>query len=243
MKAPIVIHPSDNYDDRPFGVPIDTIIIHYTGMMSEEDALDRLCDRSEAARNRGRVSAHYMICEDGRIFSLVDERDRAWHAGVSFWRGRKNLNDTSIGIELANPGHEFGYQIFPRAQMESLLELCQSICKRHPIKPDFVLGHSDVAPNRKRDPGEKFNWRYLARGGVGLWPEAEPEDYPRAQLYLSSPAVLKGALVKWGYDPDVELEDLCRAFNRHFGKSDTAELSWEVGATLSVLNRKFLKNP
>ncbi|MBU6235081.1 MAG: N-acetylmuramoyl-L-alanine amidase [Alphaproteobacteria bacterium] len=237
-----MINPSMNCDDRPYGTVIDSIIIHYTGMLTAEDALQRLCDDSDAARYRGRVSAHYMIDETGKIYALVDERDRAWHAGVSYWRGKKNLNDNSIGIELVNPGHEFGYQMFPRAQMDALIELCQSICKRHPIKQDWILGHSDIAPNRKSDPGEKFNWRLMARNGIGLWPEAEPDDYPRAQMYLSSDSVLKGALVKWGYDPECELQDMCRAFNRHFGKTDSTILTWEVGATLSILNRKFLKS-
>lgn len=241
MKAPILLNPSENYDDRPFGTVIDTIIIHYTGMPTMEDALERLCDGSDHAIARGRVSAHYLIDEDGKIYALVDERDRAWHAGKSFWRGRKNLNNNSIGIELVNPGHDEDYHAFPRAQMDALLELCQSICKRHPIKPDFVLGHSDVAPDRKSDPGEKFNWRFLARGGVGLWPDAEADDYPRAQMYLASQAVLHGALMKWGYDPDADFENMCRAFNRHFGRVDSPVLTWEVAATLSVLNRKFLK--
>lgn len=241
MKSPIILNPSDNYDDRPFKTVIDTIIIHYTGMATAEEALERLCDNSDAAQARGRVSAHYMIDEEGKIYALVDERDRAWHAGVSFWRGRKNINDFSIGIELVNPGHEFEYRPFPRVQMDALLSLCKNICKRHPINPAFILGHSDIAPGRKSDPGEKFNWRFLARAGIGLWPEAEAEDYPRAQMYLSSQTTLKGALVRWGYNPDADLQDVCRAFNHHFGKSDSDTLTWEVAAMLSYLNRTYLK--
>ena len=239
MKFPIVLNPSDNYEDRPFGVVIDTIILHYTGMPTAQEALDRLCDASMDARQHGRVSAHYMIEEDGKILALVDERDRAWHAGVSYWRGRDNLNDCSIGVELVNPGHEFGYRPFPRVQLDALLELCQSIMKRHPIRSEFVLGHSDIAPMRKRDPGEKFNWRFLARGGVGLWPEPESEDYPRGQMYLSSQTMLRAALVRYGYDPNIEVEDMCRAFNRHFAKSDSPTLTWEAAAMLAWINRKI----
>lgn len=241
MKSPVILNPSENYDDRPFKTEIDTIIIHYTGMSTAEEALERLCDYSDQAIARGRVSAHYMIDEDGKTYALVDERDRAWHAGKAFWRGRTNLNDISIGIELVNPGHEIQYRAFPRAQMDALVSLCKNICKRHPVKPEYILGHSDIAPGRKVDPGEKFGWRFLARQGIGLWPEAESEDYPRAQMYLSSQSTLKGALVRWGYNPDADLSDLCRAFNHHFGSSDSETLTWEVAATLSCLNRKYLK--
>ena len=237
MKNPVTLNLSENYDDRPFEAVIDTIVLHYTGMRSTEEALARLCDDSREARERGRVSAHYLIDEDGKIFVLVDERDRAWHAGKSYWRGRTNLNDTSIGIELSNPGHEFGYHAFPRAQLDSLIEVCQTVFKRHPIKKHLVLGHSDVAPGRKMDPGEKFNWRLLARNGVGLWPVPISEDYERGQLYLSSPTILRGALIKYGYDPDIDLDVMCSAFNRHYAKTDSPVITWEVAAMLSCLGR------
>jgi N-acetylmuramoyl-L-alanine amidase len=241
MKFPIIIQESPNCDDRPFNTKIDTIILHYTGMASAQEALDRLSDTSPEAKQRGRVSAHYMIDEDGKIFAMVDERDRAWHAGESYFRGRTNLNDCSIGIELVNPGHALGYKPFPRMQLDALVELCTSICKRHPIEKDFVLGHSDVAPGRKTDPGEKFNWRHLARAGIGHWPEAEADDYPRAQMYLSSPTALRAALIKYGYKPDIPTELMCQTFNRHFGRTDAEMLTWEVAASLSWLNRQQAK--
>jgi N-acetylmuramoyl-L-alanine amidase len=241
MKTyPIVLQNSPNCDARPFGTVVDKIILHYTGMPTMEEALERLCDNSAAARARGRVSSHYMIDEDGTIYALVDERDRAWHAGVSYWQGQTNINDTSIGIELVNPGHEFGYRPFPRPQLEALAELTQSICKRNPIRPEYVLAHSDVAPGRKMDPGEKFNWRFLAARGVGLWPEPESQDYTHAQFYLTSPTALRHALIRVGYNPDIELDVICRAFNQHYGNRDSPELSWETAASLSFLSRRSL---
>lgn len=240
MKFPIFIQESPNFDDRPFQTQVDTIIVHYTGMNSMEEAMERLCD-SSPSNGLGRVSAHYLIDEDGRTFALVDERDRAWHAGTSYWRGRTNINDFSIGIELVNPGHDHGYKPFPRIQLDALVELCKSICKRNPIKQDHILAHSDIAPGRKIDPGEKFNWRHLARAGFGYWPEAEAEDYPRAQNYLSSPTSLRAALIRYGYNPEVDTKTMCQAFNRHYGRTDSGILTWEVAASLSWLNRKILK--
>lgn len=240
-KFPVILNPSKNCNDRPFGTVIDTIVIHYTGMATAEEALNRLCDYSAEATERGRVSAHYMIDEEGKVYALVDEIDRAWHAGQSYWRGRTNINDMSIGIELVNPGHEHGYKVFPRPQLDSLVDLCKAIQKRHPIKPENVVGHSDISPTRKRDPGEKFNWRHLARNGIGLWPEAEAEDYPRAQMYLSSPSTFRNALVKYGFHPDTDVPTMCRAFNLHYGRTDSETMTWEVAASLSWLNRKILK--
>lgn len=235
---PVISHPSPNFDARPARTVIDTIIIHYTGMESAEDALIRLCDDSAEARERGRVSAHYMIYEDGRIVALVDEAMRAWHAGESSFRDKKNLNANSIGIELVNCGHYIGYTEFPRAQMDALVQVCKGICSRHPIVPRLVLAHSDIAPARKIDPGEKFEWKFLARAGIGLWPEPEPKDYASAQVFLSSPSSMRGALVKFGYDPDVTIELMCKAFNRHFSRNADDELSLEGAARLAWLNRQ-----
>ncbi|HEC90264.1 MAG TPA: N-acetylmuramoyl-L-alanine amidase [Alphaproteobacteria bacterium] len=141
------------------------LVLHYTGMETAAAALDRLCDR------RAEVSAHYLITEDGRVVRLVAEDMRAWHAGLAIWRGSSAVNARSIGIELVNPGHEFGYRDFPEPQMAALEELALGILRRHPIPALNVVGHSDVAPGRKTDPGEKFNWRRLAGNGVGFWPE------------------------------------------------------------------------
>ncbi len=152
--------PSPNFDERG-GVPVSILVMHYTGMKSGAEALARMCD------DEAKVSAHYMIEEDGRIFQLVDESKRAWHAGVSSWDGITDVNAHSIGIELVNPGHEWGYRAFPEAQMLSLIALSKDILERHPIPPKNVVGHEHVAPERKQDPGELFDWEWLKREGVG----------------------------------------------------------------------------
>jgi N-acetylmuramoyl-L-alanine amidase len=161
--------PSPNHDSRG-DAPVDMLVLHYTGMETGDAALARMCD-AEA-----KVSAHYMIEEDGRVFALVPEERRAWHAGVSSWRGYRDVNARSIGIEIVNPGHEFGYRDFPDAQIAALVDLARGILGRHPIPARNVVGHSDVAPARKADPGERFPWRALAKAGVGLWPAPVSRD-------------------------------------------------------------------
>ncbi|HEX5453794.1 MAG TPA: N-acetylmuramoyl-L-alanine amidase [Stellaceae bacterium] len=159
--------PSPNHDSRgepPHIRPINMVVLHYTGMQSAEAALDRLCDPA------AQVSAHYLIEEDGTIWRLVPEARRAFHAGVSCWQSETNLNFVSLGIEIVNPGHEWGYRAFPEAQMAAVEELCRDIVARHGISPDRVVGHADIAPDRKADPGELFDWPRLARAGIGLWP-------------------------------------------------------------------------
>jgi len=160
---PIRDHSSPNWNDRPEGASIDTVVLHYTGMKSCAGALARLCDPA------AQVSAHYLIDEDGSLFQLVAEQHRAWHAGVSRWQGRDNLNHHSIGIELVNPGHEFGYRPFPEAQIHSLLQLLAGIQERHLIPRANFVGHSDIAPERKSDPGELFPWALLAEKGYGIY--------------------------------------------------------------------------
>lgn len=162
--------PSPNHGPRVDGKPLDMLILHYTGMRSAAAALDRLCDPD------AQVSAHYLIDEDGTVHRLVHERRRAWHAGVAHWRGEKDINSRSIGIELVNPGHEFGYRPFPEAQMAALEELAGGIVSHYRIPPLHVLAHSDIAPDRKDDPGELFDWRRLAARGIGAWPEPAPVD-------------------------------------------------------------------
>jgi N-acetylmuramoyl-L-alanine amidase len=156
---------SPNHDARPADEPVDILVLHYTGMQSGQAAIDRLCDPE------ARVSAHYVVEEDGTVWHLVPEDRRAWHAGVSFWRGHEVLNGRSIGIEIVNPGHEWGYRPFPEAQMAAVADLCQGIVSRHPIPPRNVVAHSDIAPDRKDDPGELFDWPWLAAQGIGLWPD------------------------------------------------------------------------
>ncbi len=162
----ISVRPSPNYNDRAPGA-ITMLVLHYTGMVSREHALARLCDPV------AKVSAHYLIDEMGLVYQMVAEEYRAWHAGVSFWAGERDINSRSIGIELVNPGHERGYRSFLALQMRSLVELCREILPRHPIPPNRVLGHSDVAPGRKRDPGELFDWEWLAGQGIGVWPDVK----------------------------------------------------------------------
>ncbi|HEY1507001.1 MAG TPA: N-acetylmuramoyl-L-alanine amidase [Stellaceae bacterium] len=161
----IVERPSPNFDARPADGRVDMLILHYTGMRTAKEALDRLCDPAAM------VSAHYLIDEDGTITRLVAEEQRAWHAGIASWRGRSDINGASIGIELVNPGHEFGYRRFPEPQMAVLEALAHAILERHPIPARNVIGHSDVAPLRKQDPGEHFDWARLARAGIGFWPD------------------------------------------------------------------------
>jgi len=185
------------------------LVLHYTGMPTAEEALARLRD-AEAG-----VSSHYLVEEDGRIRRLVPEGLRAAHAGQSFWRGRAALNDVSIGIEVVNPGHDWGYRAFPALQMGAVAELCLDILRRHPgITAGNVVGHSDVAPDRKRDPGERFDWEGLAREGIGLWPEGVPglaSDMPEA-----AEGEARGALSRIGYRTDVPLPLLLAAFQRHW---------------------------
>jgi N-acetylmuramoyl-L-alanine amidase len=157
--------PSPNFNDRPDDVNIDSVIIHYTGMKTAQDALDRLCDKAS------QVSAHYTIDMDGTIYNHVSPLKRAWHAGVSEFASRTNFNDFSIGIELVNPGHDHGYVPFPDVQIQSLITLMHELYNEYPIDPYWVLGHSDIAPMRKQDPGELFPWDVLVAKGLAKRPE------------------------------------------------------------------------
>lgn len=210
---------SPNFNDRPPDTAIDTLILHYTGMRTGEEALARLCNPA------AKVSAHYVVEEDGRVFALVAEERRAWHAGISHWRGRDNLNDVSIGIEIVNPGHEFGYRPFPASQMQAVATLCHEILARHPIPAHNVIAHSDVAPDRKEDPGELFDWAGLAAQGIGLWAEeAGNPAAPKLSLGDTGEAVahLQRELAAYGYGLalsgrfDVATEQVVIAFQRHF---------------------------
>ena len=154
--------PSPNFDDRPERVSM--LVLHYTGMQSGKSALQRL--RDPAAK----VSAHYLIEEDGEVFALVNEEKRAWHAGVSHWAGVEGVNGVSVGIEIVNPGHWWGYKPFPEAQKKSVMEAVKRITWRWDISPANVVGHSDVAPMRKEDPGEEFFWGELAAAGFCIAP-------------------------------------------------------------------------
>jgi len=197
------------------------IVLHYTGMESGEAALARL--RDPAAK----VSAHYLVEEDGRVFALVDEARRAWHAGVSSWRGTSDINARSIGVEIVNPGHEFGYRPFPSVQIEAVIKLIGEVRERWTIDDALILGHSDVAPRRKQDPGELFPWATLALAGHGLW--VEPPPAPGAALTFGDDGLgvlaLRGALARLGYDVpvrgafDEDLMAVVTAFQRHWAQA------------------------
>ena len=198
---------SPNCDERPTGGAVDMLVIHYTGMTSADGALARLSDPT------AQVSAHYLIDESGGICRLVPEAKRAWHAGISCWRGRSDINARSIGIELVNPGHEFGYRPFVEAQMDALEGLARAILARHPIPARNVVAHSDVAPSRKMDPGELFDWRRLAAAGIGLWPVPRDGDAPA----LPDSANVTLLLAEYGYDTQDATAALI-AFQRHFAR-------------------------
>lgn len=230
-----VDRPSPNHDARPPGQRVDILLLHYTDMASAEAALERLCDPA------AKVSAHYCVDEDGTVYRLVAEDRRAWHAGKACWAGADDINARSIGIELVNPGHSCGYRPFPAAQMAALTALAKDVLARHPIPPGRVLGHSDVAPARKRDPGELFDWRALAAEGIGLWPEpAAPADP------VPDTAEIQARLARFGYAVprhgrlDRETRAVLTAFQRHFRPAAvTGEVDGETAALLEALLRRL----
>lgn len=240
----IVERPSLNFDVRK--TPIDLVVLHYTGMKDAETALKRLCDEAPKAGDYpgpwqpedidpntalSRVSAHYVVGEDGVVYRLVDEKDRAWHAGVSSWEGRGDINSRAIGIEIANGGHDYGLPPYPDAQIAGVIALVKSILARHRLNADRVVGHSDIAPARKDDPGEHFPWERLADAGVAIWPDVEPVAKDRVLLKRGDRGVgvhdLHASLAEFGYavpedaDPSSALftedtEAVVRAFQRRF---------------------------
>ncbi len=199
---------SPNYEERKNGMAPYIILLHYTGMGSMEAARDRLTDPES------KVSAHYLVDEDGTVMELVSESKRAWHAGLSYWKGEEDINSASIGIEIVNPGHEFGYRPFPCEQMVAVRDLCLKIQSRYKIK--YVLGHSDVAPDRKIDPGELFEWEWLAENGVGFWPHPTEEEEQRAKDIASRDYDVEKLFVKLGYHPATAYVDIVSSFHRHY---------------------------
>ena len=223
--------PSPNCETRRADLKPDMLILHYTGMESAEAALDWL------TRQESGVSCHYFVDDEGRIAQLVLESERAWHAGQSLWAGEMDLNSCSIGIEIHNPGHDFDYPDFPDAEMRAVEELCLDILSRHAIPAHRVLAHSDVAPGRKRDPGEKFDWKRLAQAGIGLWVPPAPlagDTGIGPGDEGESVTALQRALLDFGYGVEVTstygtgLEKAVEAFQRHFrparidGRADTS---------------------
>ena len=221
--------PSPNFSSRN-GEVVSLLVLHYTGMQSGKEALARLCDPE------AQVSSHYLIEEDGTIYQLVEEASCAWHAGVSYWRGKVNVNPISIGIEMVNPGHEFGYRPFPDIQMQSVADLSADIIKRHDIMEYNVVGHSDIAPLRKADPGEWFDWSRIL---------------PSFRAHNSFTAFLNGKkalpipmdkLHAYGYqipDSAEKHTQVAIAFQRHFRQDDISGI-WdnECEALLDMLLNK-----
>src|SRR5262249_17613823 len=219
--SPLVdqVHPSPNHEPRQGFVHPDILLLHYTGMKTTQAALERLCDPG------ARVSSHYLVFEDGRILQLVTEARRAYHAGESSWEGTTDINSRSIGIEIGNQGHDHGCPRFPERQIAAVIALCRDIVVRWSIAPWHVLAHSDVAPLRKRDPGEAFPWARLAAAGVGLWVEPAPIAQCEALSHGDrgkEVARLQRKLADYGYgiaahgSYDSETHEIVAAFQRHF---------------------------
>lgn len=234
---------SPNFAERG-GQAVKLLVLHYTGMQSGAAALARLCDP------QAQVSAHYLIEESGNVHALVDEANTAWHAGRSFWRGYRNVNPVSVGIELVNPGHEWGYRAFLPAQMQALATLGKEIVARHSIEPSNVVGHSDIAPARKEDPGELFDWAWLAGQGVGLWSDAPATDGPALKEGDEGPEVraLQASLARYGYDVEAtgSYDNATRlaalAFQRHF-RSFSLTGAWDgqcQGLLLDLISKARL---
>jgi N-acetylmuramoyl-L-alanine amidase len=202
-KVKVMERPSPNFDER--GRAVDMIVLHYTGMPSGAEALARLTDAAS------KVSCHYLVEEDGTIFALVPEGKRAWHAGVSFWRGDAETNARSIGIEIVNPGHEWGYRKFPKKQIDMVVALVKDIRTRHDVPLANIVGHSDVAPQRKEDPGELFPWKRLAEEGLAIGPY---EGAPDPSIAYEDALTMLRAI---GYDaPDKAHAAALVAFQRRF---------------------------
>jgi N-acetylmuramoyl-L-alanine amidase len=229
------LHPSPNTEDRRKGCRADMIVLHYTGMSSADKAIRWL------ANPKSKVSCHYVIDEAGGITQMVAETQRAWHAGASHWAGETDINSVSIGIEVQNPGHEHGYPEYPAEQMQAVAALCRDIAKRRGVAPQRVLAHSDVAPGRKIDPGEKFDWAHLAKHGVGHWVKPPALDADSACL-LNDAAIAeaKELLRAYGYGVENPGRDdwsmvLIRTFQLHF-RPARADGRLDAG-TLDTLRR------
>ncbi|WP_439533081.1 N-acetylmuramoyl-L-alanine amidase [Polymorphobacter sp.] len=222
----MIERPSPNHDARR--LPVSMVVVHYTGMHSAAAALDRLCDPE------AKVSAHWLIAEDGQLFRLVDEDRRAWHAGAAYWRAQTDINSVSVGIELANPGHEWGYLPFPEEQIVALETLIRDIYARHPdVRRDAILGHSDVAPRRKQDPGELFDWPRLAAAGLTMpMPTADVDPNWLDSGFMA-------ALSRYGYDISWP-EAAVTAFQRRFRPAD---VSGTIDAESRALLLSLMRGP
>lgn len=209
---------SPNFGPRKADAAIQYIVLHYTGMPDSAAALNWLCNK------KSYVSSHYFIYENGRVVQLVNEDKRAWHAGESYWQGLTDLNSYSIGIEIANPGHEFGYIPFPDEQIAAVIRLCKEICVRRNILPGDIVAHSDIAPDRKQDPGELFPWDKLFAANVGLWVEPEKIteddmgnhfDNEKGKQEIISLLQQYGFNCSFAATNQAQLENFVVAFQRH----------------------------
>lgn len=217
--CPAMIHPSPNHGERKDGKTVSALVLHYTGMKDAAAALHQLCNPAT------QVSSHYLVLEDGRILQLVPEERRAWHAGAGVWQGEADMNSASVGIEIVNPGHEFGYRAFPEAQIAAVAALSADIVRRWRIPADRVIAHSDMAPARKQDPGELFPWDRMASAGAGLWLKPYPMSSGRfLQRGEEGQPIqaLQAMFAMFGYGLsitgvfDETTEQVVTAFQRHF---------------------------
>jgi N-acetylmuramoyl-L-alanine amidase len=232
------LNPSPNHEPRKHGQKPTILLLHYTGMETSAASLQRLCDPA------AKVSCHYLIDEDGRIVQLVDEDERAWHAGLACWRGMSDVNSASIGVEIQNVGHNGDYPDFSDAQMQSVVALCKDVIARHAINREMVLAHSDVAPARKADPGEKFDWRRLHEAGIGHWVEPSnatgglvlaPGDSGGQVLELQKRLLNYGYCIEPSGDYDAVTQDVVTAFQRHFHPARIDGIA--DAATMETLDR------
>jgi N-acetylmuramoyl-L-alanine amidase len=233
----IIAQPSPSFGPRKpvnGSTGVRLIVLHYTGMTSAEAALQRLTDPA------AHVSSHYVVDDDGRIYRLVDDAQRAWHAGVSYWRGMRDINSCSIGIEITNPGHDYGYRAFPDKQLSAVTALCRSLIQTHGLGARDVVGHSDIAPGRKIDPGELFPWQALAAEGIGMWPTLSGTkhlvDTAQALEMLSRIGYATPLSVDAGADIIAKPSDVIEAFQRHFRpRQITGHLDTETLALIQAL--------
>ncbi len=231
------VRPSPNHGERRGYLAPDCIVLHYTGMVDGPSALDRLCEPASE------VSCHYVVAEDGAVIQLVPEVLRAHHAGRSFWAGETDLNSASIGIEIVNGGHDFGLPSFPDDQIAAVIALCRDVAGRYAIQPQRILAHSDIAPSRKRDPGERFPWQTLAEAGIGLWvsPGEGFKDALTPGDRGDAVEALQAALARMGYgiEPSRHYDEatttVVRAFQRRFRPARVDGIADQ--ATIETLRR------